>query len=125
MAKRKKTRDQQTVQEDAIGKRNKKVAVAAVMIGSVTKRLLCIPVQSTYKCTTRGEERGTGLQEVKPIRTSRNHFHSTMRSHAPSKPCLIATLLLRFRTTMREAFTCRQCISLTMPAKSAIVALSY
>jgi len=25
--------------------------------GSVTKRLLCIPVQSTYECKTRGEER--------------------------------------------------------------------
>ncbi len=24
--------------------------------GSVTKRLLCLPVQSTYECKTRGEE---------------------------------------------------------------------
>jgi hypothetical protein len=29
----------------------------AIIEGSVTKRLLCIPVQSTYQCKTRGEER--------------------------------------------------------------------
>src|SRR5215813_2603491 len=27
-------------------------------LGSVTKRLLCIPVESPYECKTRGEERG-------------------------------------------------------------------
>ena len=69
--------------------------------GSVTKRLLCIHVQSTYECKTRGEERGTVLHEVKPMHTTRNQFHSKMRSHAPSKPSLIATFLLRFRQCLR------------------------
>ena len=40
---------------------------------------------------------GTVLQEVKPMRTTRNQCHSQMRSRAPSKPCLRATFLLRFR----------------------------
>src|SRR4029450_8547921 len=65
--------------------------------GSGTKRLLCILVQSTSECKTRGEERGTGIQEVKSIRTTRNQFHSQRRFRAPSKPCLIATFLLRFQ----------------------------
>src|SRR5262245_32933573 len=29
-----------------------------IAVGSVTKRLLCNPIQSTYACKTRGEERG-------------------------------------------------------------------
>jgi hypothetical protein len=32
------------------------------------------------------------------MRTTRNQFHGKMRSRAPSKPCLIATFLLRFHT---------------------------
>jgi hypothetical protein len=33
------------------------LALPAMHGGSVTKRFLCIPVQSTYECKTRGEER--------------------------------------------------------------------
>src|SRR4029434_7781595 len=43
-----------------------------------------------------GKRDGTVLQEVKPMRTTRNHFQGKMRSRAPSKSCLIATFLLRF-----------------------------
>src|SRR5256885_2275498 len=43
-----------------------------------------------------GKRGGSGLHEGKPMHTTRHQCHSKMRSHAPSKPCLIATFLLRF-----------------------------
>src|SRR5215471_19219134 len=45
---------------------------------------------------------GTVLHEGKPMRTTRHPCHSKMRSHAPSKPCLIATFLLRFLDQLLE-----------------------
>src|SRR4030088_292507 len=41
---------------------------------------------------------GTVLHEVKPMRTTHHQFHGKMRSHAPSKPYLIGTFLLRFHS---------------------------
>ena len=34
--------------------------------------------------------------QVKPMRISCHQFHGKMRARAPSKPCLIATFLIRF-----------------------------
>src|SRR5262249_90143 len=51
------------------------------------------------------EKRGSiVLQEVKPMRTTRNQFHGKMRSRAHSKPCLIATFLLRFQHVMHRGW---------------------
>jgi hypothetical protein len=52
----------------------------ATTTGSVTKRFLCIFVQSAHECKTCGEERRYCLPEVKPMRTTRNQFHGKMRS---------------------------------------------
>src|SRR4030095_14977376 len=47
-----------------------------------------------------GKRGGPVLHEGKPIHTTRHQCHSKMRSHAPSKPCLRATFLLRFLQQM-------------------------
>jgi len=39
------------------GRRHAQKCGTIMMRGSVTKRFLCIPVQSTYECKTRGKER--------------------------------------------------------------------
>src|SRR4029434_6722143 len=44
-----------------------------------------------------GKRGGPVLHEEKPMHTTRHQCPSKMRSHAPSKPCLIATFLLRFQ----------------------------
>ena len=64
--------------------------------GSVTKRFLCIPIQSTYECKTRGEEQWHCPPRGEADAQTRHPFHAEMSSRAPSKPCLIATFLLRF-----------------------------
>jgi hypothetical protein len=66
--------------------------------GSVTKRFLCIPVQSTYECKTRGEEKGRCPPRGEADAHTRKPCHATMSSRAPSKPYLIATFLLRFQS---------------------------
>jgi len=66
--------------------------------GSVTKRFLCIPIQSTYECKTRGEEQWHGPPRGEADAHIRNPFQAKMRSRAPSKLCLIATFLLRFHS---------------------------
>src|SRR5215831_14838321 len=45
-----------------------------------------------------GKRGGPALHEGKPMHTTRHQCHNKMRSHAPSKPCLIAPFLLRFRS---------------------------
>jgi hypothetical protein len=65
--------------------------------GSVTKRLLCLPVQSIYECQTRGEEQGHCPPRGEADAQTRKLCHAKMRSRAPSKPYLIATFLLRFQ----------------------------
>src|SRR5206468_3086488 len=69
--------------------------------GSVTKRLLCIPVQSTYRYKTRGEEQWHGPPRGETDAQTRKTCHAKMNSHAPSKPYLIATFLLRFHEGSR------------------------
>src|SRR5215471_11073600 len=64
--------------------------------GSVTKRLLCIPVLSTYECKTRGEEKWHCPPRGEADAQTRKPCHAQMSSRAPSKPCLRATFLLRF-----------------------------
>jgi len=64
--------------------------------GSVTKRLLYISVQSIYECKTRGEEQWHCPPRGEADAQTRHPFHAEMSSRAPSKPCLIATFLLRF-----------------------------
>src|SRR5215468_10255463 len=65
-------------------------------LGSVTKRLLCISVESTYECKTRGEEKWHCPPRGEADAQTRHPFHAKMISRALSKPCLIATFLLRF-----------------------------
>jgi hypothetical protein len=64
--------------------------------GSVTKRVLCIAVESTYECKTRGEEPWHCPPRGEADTYTRHPFHAKMSSRAPSKPCLRATFLLRF-----------------------------
>src|SRR5215510_4020982 len=64
--------------------------------GSVTKRVLCIPLQSTYECKTRGEEQWPCPPRGEADAQPRHPFHAKMNSRALSKPCLRATFLLRF-----------------------------
>src|SRR6266446_5077787 len=71
------------------------------VVGSVTKRLPCIPIQSTYECKTRGEEKWHCPPRGEANAHTRKTCHAKMNSHAPSKPCLIATFLLRFRPCLR------------------------
>src|SRR5262249_6072808 len=49
----------------------------------------------------KGKRRDTVLQEVKPMRTTRNQFHNKRRSRTPAKPCLLATFLLRFQQLLQ------------------------
>src|SRR4029450_11592021 len=65
--------------------------------GSVTKRLLCIALQSTYKCKTRGEEQWHCPPRGEADPHTRNPFHATSSSRAPAKACLIASCVLRFQ----------------------------
>src|SRR5215471_15055857 len=52
--------------------------------GSVTKRFLCIPVQSTSECKTRGEEQWHCPPRGEADAQTRKPCHATMRSRAPS-----------------------------------------
>jgi hypothetical protein len=61
--------------------------------GSVTKRFLGLPVQSTYECKTRGEEKWHYPPRGEADAQTRKLCHAKMRSRAPSKPCLRATFL--------------------------------
>jgi hypothetical protein len=49
------------------------------------------------------KRRGPVLQEVKPMR--KLACHAKMSSRAPSKPCLIATFVLRFLHNFRVRLT--------------------
>ena len=62
--------------------------------GSITKKLLCIPVQSTSECKTRGEEQWPCPPRGEADAQTRKPCHAKMRSRAPSKPYLIATFLI-------------------------------
>jgi hypothetical protein len=64
--------------------------------GSVTKRLLCLPVQSIYECQTRGEEQGHCPPRGEADAQTRKLCHAKMRSRAPSKPYVIAAFVFRF-----------------------------
>jgi hypothetical protein len=88
------------------GRRGTTPADAASRPGSVTKRFLGIPIQSTYECKTRGEGKWHCPPRGKADAQTRKPCHATMGSRAPSKPCLIAPFLLRFR---RSASPCRAC----------------
>src|SRR4030095_985554 len=81
----------------------------SVTHGSATKRLLCISVESTDECKTRGEEKWHCPPRGEADVQTRHPFHAKMSSRAPSKPCLIATFLLRFQLqfdTHRRASNC-------------------
>ena len=65
--------------------------------GSVTKRFLGIPVQSTYECKTRGEGKWHCPPRGKADAHTRKPCHAPMSSRAPSKPCVIAPFLFRFQ----------------------------
>src|SRR5215470_9113638 len=71
-------------------------AVHASSNGSVTARLMCIPIQSTYEYKTRGEEQRHCPPRGKADAQTRHPCHAKMSSRAPSKPCLSATFLLCF-----------------------------
>src|SRR5215510_9192741 len=74
--------------------------------GSVTKRVLCIPLQSTYECKTRGEEQWPCPPRGEADAQPRHPFHAKMNSRALSKPCLRATFLLRFHDHFHDASLC-------------------
>jgi hypothetical protein len=71
--------------------------------GSVTKRFLCIPVQSPYECKTRGEEQWHCPPRGEADAQTRKPCHAKLSSRAPSNPYLIATFLLRFHATLRQS----------------------
>src|SRR5882672_109860 len=74
----------------------RRVAGVSCPLGSVTKRVLCIPVQSTYECKIRGEEQWHYPPRGEADAQTRKPCHVKMSSRSPSKPCLRATFLLRF-----------------------------
>ena len=74
------------------------------MTGSVTKRLLCISVESPYECKTRREEQWHCPPRGEADTYTRHPCHAKMSSRAPSKPCLIATFLLRFHHALSSCW---------------------
>src|SRR5215472_17486502 len=58
--------------------------------GSVTKRLLCIPVQSTHECKTRREERGPC-----PPRGEANAHNAPSMPEQDTLPCAFVAVLDR------------------------------
>src|SRR5215471_8366730 len=70
-------------------------------LGSVTKGCCASLSRAPMSARHEGKRGGPVLHEGKPMHTTRHQCHSKMRSHAPSKPCLIATFLLRFRHTLQ------------------------
>src|SRR5215831_2836914 len=67
------------------------------VVGSVTKRLLCISGESTDECKTRGEEQWHCPSRGEAAAHTHHPFHAKMNARAPSKRCLLATFLLRFQ----------------------------
>jgi hypothetical protein len=61
--------------------------------GSVTQRFLCIPVQSTTECTTRGKEPWHCPPKGEAEAHTRKPCHAKMSSRAPAKPCVRATFV--------------------------------
>jgi hypothetical protein len=71
-------------------------AVPSWAKGSVTKRLLCIPVQSPSERQIRGEEQWHCPPRGEVDAQTHHPCHAKMSSRAPWKPCLRATFLFRF-----------------------------
>src|SRR5262245_51423792 len=69
----------------------------------------CCASLSRAPLSARHEEKSTGtvLHEAKPVRT--RACHAMMSSRAPSKACLIATLLLRFLEHFTNGHTRGRC----------------
>ena len=74
--------------------------------GSGTKRLLCIPVQSTYQYKTRGEEQWHCPPRGEADAHTRKPCYAEMGLRAPSKPCLRATFSFRFLKRLARKTIC-------------------